>query len=158
MSDWQKIAIGIAAALLFGVVFGFFWGRSGKGELEKAAEAAEQRAAAAKQEADDAKSELEGVKNKNTRLVELLRAKEKLFRCIRQLDAKNFGLASQRIAAAGQHLRRAKTASSASVAKMIAKVAKELTEAHAMAQGLDSLVRVRVERLINDINAIPGAR
>lgn len=158
MTNWQKMAIGIASALIVGLVVGYVFGVSGKGALEEAAVKARRVAAAAKQAAEQANAQTQKVRGKQKRRVALLRCKEELLRGLVQMHANNFGIASQHLGAAAQRLKKVRAAVKPPTQKRIDGILAEISQAHTLAMRLDPMVRVRMERLVELVHALPGAR
>lgn len=158
MSNWQKMAIGIAAALVVGLVAGYVLGVSGKGALKEAATKASRQAAAAKQVAQQAADETRRIRTENERRLALLRCKEELLRGLVQMHANNFGIASQHLGAAASRLKKVHATAKEAVKKKIDAILAEIGEAHTLAMRLDPMVRVRMERLVELVHGLPGAR
>lgn len=158
MSDWLKIAIAVGAALLIGLLIGVLLGMSGKSELRAAAEAAQARASAADKRAKAAAAELEAGQDKVARRWALLRSKEQLLRAFLQLKSSNFGIAGQHLSAASVQLKKARAKAGALLQPKLDAIRKEIAAAHTLTMGLDPVAQVQVERIIDQVHALPGAR
>ncbi|MBW2731100.1 MAG: hypothetical protein JRH20_01835 [Deltaproteobacteria bacterium] len=158
MSNWQKMAIGIASSLVVGLIIGYGFGASGKGALKAAAEKARGVATAAKQATQQATTEVKKVRDAQARHLGLLRCKEELLRGLVQMYANNFGIASQHLGGARARLKRVRADVAPGTKKRIDMILAEISQAHTLAMRLDPMVRVRMERLVELVHGLPGAR
>ncbi|MCK5798044.1 MAG: hypothetical protein KAI47_12700 [Deltaproteobacteria bacterium] len=158
MSDWLKVVIAVASALLVGLIAGYIWGVSGKGELEVAAQRARAKMSAAELRARASGAQADTAKKASSRRLALLRGKEELFRALLELKASNFGLAGQHLGYANRQFKKASASSSSTLRGRIEGIRKDLGAAHAKALSLEPVAQVLVESLITEAHQLPGAR
>ena len=158
MSEWQKILIGIAAGLVIGLGAGFWLGARGKGALVTRAETSEKELAAVRLRVAQGQSTSAQAEQRTRLAFALLRAKEQILRAAVQLNANNFGIASQRLGAANVLLRKAHPDADAATKKSIDLINEELSNAHSLSMKLDPTVKVNLERIVDLLQRIPAAR
>jgi hypothetical protein len=158
MSTTLKALIGVGAALVFGLLGGFLLGRCGKSEAEEALLKTKRRAAeieeTAKREGEECAQ-----RDRVARVgKQLLLTKEELLRAMLELAANNFGLTSQHLGQARSWLRAAEKNLKPVDAKRARELFDKIGEAQTLAMRLDPMSRVYIERILADLQRLPGAR
>lgn len=158
MNTWQKVAIGVGAALLLGFAVGYVLGASGKGKAEDALASARRRAndaeASLKQQTDSCERRL--AKSKLARRV--VRAKEHMLWAVVELYANNYGRTSQHLARARREIKAAEDGLDSADAKLARALYDKMGAAQTLTMRLDPMARVEIDKILADLQRLPGAR
>lgn len=158
MSNTLKVVIGVAAALLVGLLVGYVVGSSGKRDLQQQVEREKSRGteaeAALKQQTDECDRKSKAARGSRN----LLLAKEQLLRALVELYANNYGLTSQHLGVARSYLRGATAGLSKSHAKTVQDLTSRIEAAQALSLKLDAMARSEVEQILGELQKLPGAR
>ncbi|MCB9557021.1 MAG: hypothetical protein H6707_13015 [Deltaproteobacteria bacterium] len=158
MTDLLKAVIACAVALVLGLAVGYFWGSSGRDELERKVQRARDMTTglqtAANEEKERCAVELKRANNSKR----LLLTKEHLLRAHAQISANNYGIASQYMVTARAQLRTVAGASADKARERVEAVLLRLEETQAKVMQLDPVARTQLSQLVALVDALPGAR
>jgi uncharacterized membrane-anchored protein YhcB (DUF1043 family) len=158
MASSLKAVIGVGAALVVGFVVGYILGHFGSRELEEALTKAKQRAADAeetqKRESDECAQRERAAKTSR----QLLLTREELLKAVVELSSNNYGLTSQHLAQARSWLKSAEKGLKPADGKRAREIFDRIGDAQTLAMRLDPLARNHIERILVEMQRLPGAR
>jgi Tfp pilus assembly protein PilX len=158
MNNTLKVVIGVAAALVVGLVVGYVLGSVGKRDLASAAKREKSRAQEAETALKDREVECEQ-KARSARIAkQVLLAKEHLLRATVEMYANNYGLTSQQLGIARNHLKSSMRGMKDAPLKLAQELFEEMGNAQTLAMRLDPMARVHIERILAKLQKLPGAR
>jgi len=157
MNNTLKVVIGVAAALVVGLVVGYVLGMSGKRDLTVAVRQEQVRAkeaeGALKQQADQCERKAREARTGR----HLLLCKEQLLRATGELYANNYGLTSQHLAGARRQLKSAMKGLKGAQAKEAENLHERIGGAQTLAMRLDPMARIHIEQILAQLQKLPGA-
>ncbi|MFH1130540.1 MAG: hypothetical protein V1754_04350 [Pseudomonadota bacterium] len=154
----KKIGICVVIGLLLGFVCGYVVGNSGRGELENQVESAKARENSTKEALErETKKHSEQIAE-NGRSKGLILARVDLFQALLELNANNFGLASQHLGAARTRLQSTTKGMDSSKEKRVMDLLNKISDSQTLTMRLDIMARAQVEKILADLQQIPGAR
>lgn len=157
MNNTLKVVIGVAAALLLGLVLGYVVGSMGKRDLAGSLKQAQTRAREADAALKDKEAECEQQARAARVAKQLLLTKERVLRATVEMYANNYGLTSQHLGAARKHLKSAIRGMKGSRAKDGEDLFERLGNAQTLAMRLDPMARVHLEQILARLQKMPGA-
>jgi hypothetical protein len=158
MTTSLKAVIGAGAALVVGFLVGYILGHFGRRDAEEALAKARQRATEA-EEALKREGEECGQRERSVRAgKQILLAKEELLRAIVEISSNNFGLTSQHLSQARSYLKSAQKGMKPNDSQRTREIFDRVGDAQTLAMRLDPASRTHIERILIEVQRLPGAR
>ncbi len=158
MSDLLKVVIAVGGALVLGLVIGLVVGYSGKGDLAAVAKAAKQRAETTELTLKEERADCQGKVAKAQLGRQLLLTKAALLRALVELQANNYGLASQHLATARSLVVAARKRIAKKHRPRLKQIYEQMASTQTLVMRLDPMARKYLQDLLAALQSIPGAR
>jgi len=158
MNNTLKVVIGVAAALVVGLVVGYVLGSTGKGSLAAEAKREKIRAQEAETALKDREADCERQATAARAAKQVLLTKEHLLRATVEMYANNYGLTSQQLGVARKHLKSSMRGMKDTPLKLAEELFEQIGNAQTLAMRLDPMARVHIEQILAKLQKLPGAR